>query len=147
MKFSTVAVTLGAASSAAAHAFDYNSAHLSKRLDRKPDSAWDFVTKGADLAKSVTERSSQVQSEAGKFNIANFNLRAKEVDPSSLGVDHVKQLSGYLDNDAEDKHLFYCKDNTPPLNNHISFFFTAADIFRVLRVSKRPTERPRGSLA
>ena len=31
------------------------------------------------------------------------------MDPSSLGVDpDVKQMSGYLDDNENDKHLFYC---------------------------------------
>jgi cathepsin A (carboxypeptidase C) len=37
-----------------------------------------------------------------------YDLRVKKVDPSKLGVDTVKQYSGYLDDDANDKHLFYC---------------------------------------
>jgi hypothetical protein len=33
----------------------------------------------------------------------------KAVDPSKLGVDPgVKQYSGYLDDNENDKHLFYC---------------------------------------
>jgi len=31
----------------------------------------------------------------------------KKVDPSKLGVDTVKQYSGYLDDEKNDKHLFY----------------------------------------
>lgn len=38
-----------------------------------------------------------------------YNLRAKRVDPSKLGVDTVKQYSGYLDDEKNDKHLFYCR--------------------------------------
>jgi len=38
-----------------------------------------------------------------------YNLRTKNVDPSKLGVDTVKQYSGYLDDEQNDKHLFYCK--------------------------------------
>jgi cathepsin A (carboxypeptidase C) len=41
--------------------------------------------------------------------LENYNLRAKKVDPSKLGVDTVKQYSGYLDDEKNDKHLFYCK--------------------------------------
>lgn len=39
--------------------------------------------------------------------LEHYNLRAKKVDPSKLGVDKVKQYSGYLDDEANDKHLFY----------------------------------------
>ena len=39
-----------------------------------------------------------------------FDLRTKKVDPASLGVDPgVKQYSGYLDDNENDKHLFYCE--------------------------------------
>lgn len=41
--------------------------------------------------------------------LEQYNLRAKKVDPSKLGVDTVKQYSGYLDDEANDKHLFYCR--------------------------------------
>jgi cathepsin A (carboxypeptidase C) len=41
--------------------------------------------------------------------LEQYNLRGKKVDPSKLGVDTVKQYSGYLDDEANDKHLFYCK--------------------------------------
>ncbi|PHH91392.1 hypothetical protein CDD83_647 [Cordyceps sp. RAO-2017] len=33
--------------------------------------------------------------------------RVRQFDPSKLGVDTVKQMSGYLDDDEQDKHLFY----------------------------------------
>jgi cathepsin A (carboxypeptidase C) len=39
--------------------------------------------------------------------LESYNLRAKKVDPKKLGVDSVKQYSGYLDDEANDKHLFY----------------------------------------
>jgi cathepsin A (carboxypeptidase C) len=48
--------------------------------------------------------------------LENYNLRAKAVDPSKLAVDSVKQYSGYLDDEANDKHLFYCESVFwPPL--------------------------------
>ena len=40
-------------------------------------------------------------------NLEAFNLRTKKIDPRKLGVDKVKQYSGYLDDDEDDKHLFY----------------------------------------
>ena len=76
---------------------------------RRPDSEWDHVVKGADV------QSIWVQGEDGESHrkvggrLENFNLRAKKVDPSKLGVDTVKQYTGYLDDDEQDKHLFYCK--------------------------------------
>ena len=80
-----------------------------KPSHRKPDTAWDYVVKGADI-QSVWVQNAQGEKEReidGK--LATYNLRAKRVDPSKLGVDTVKQFSGYLDDEENDKHLFYCK--------------------------------------
>lgn len=76
---------------------------------RKPDHEWDYVVKGADVQSVwVTNENGEKEREIdGK--LSNYNLRAKKVDPSVLGVDKVKQYSGYLDDEEEDKHLFYCK--------------------------------------
>lgn len=49
-------------------------------------SKWDFFTKDTSLP--------------------NYALRSKST-PSSLGIDDVKQYSGYLDIEDEDKHFFY----------------------------------------
>ncbi len=70
---------------------------------RRPDSAWDFIVKGAEMDDELEKR--------GETNtsISAYNLRGQSVDPSSLGIDTVKQYSGYLDDDQNDKHLFYCK--------------------------------------
>ena len=81
-----------------------------KRHNRKPNSAWDHVVRGADVQSVWVETAG----EAGKHRkvggrLEDYNLRAKKVDPSKLGVDKVKQYSGYLDDEANDKHLFYCK--------------------------------------
>lgn len=80
-----------------------------KKSHRKPDSAWDYVVKGADV-QSVWVENAQGEKErdvGGKLE--SYNLRAKKVDPSKLGVDTVKQYSGYLDDEENDKHLFYCE--------------------------------------
>lgn len=77
---------------------------------RKPDSAWDYVVKGADVQSIWVENEKTGEKERhvdGKLE--SYNLRAKKIDPSKLGVDKVKQYSGYLDDDANDKHLFYCE--------------------------------------
>jgi len=76
---------------------------------RKADSTWDYVVKGADI-QSLWVNNAQGQKEReidGKLD--TYNLRAKKVDPSKLGVDTVKQYSGYLDDEENDKHLFYCE--------------------------------------
>ncbi|PNY25243.1 Carboxypeptidase [Tolypocladium capitatum] len=91
MRFSILTLVLGVASSALAR----DSASRPKQNFRKPDNQWDHVVKGTDV---------QAQ-RSGK--LANYNLRANSVDPSRLGVDVVKQFSGYLDDTQSDKHLFY----------------------------------------
>lgn len=74
---------------------------------RRPDGSWDYVVHGADV------QSLWVQGEDGQprrklgGRLENYKLRAKTIDPSKLGVDKVKQFSGYLDDDEKDKHLFY----------------------------------------
>lgn len=70
---------------------------------RRPDQAWDFIVKGSDMEDELDKRGEASSS------ISAYNLRGQSVDPSSLGIDTVKQFSGYLDDDQNDKHLFYCK--------------------------------------
>lgn len=80
-----------------------------KKHERKPDSKWDFVTKGADVQALWTENTADAESHrVVGGDLEAYNLRTKAVDPSKLGVDTVKQYSGYLDDEANDKHLFYC---------------------------------------
>jgi len=87
-----------------------------KKHTRTSDSKWDHVVKGADVQSLwvENEKGESHRKVGGKLN--NYSLRAKKVDPSKLGVDKVKQYSGYLDDDEKDKHLFYCKWRkiTPP---------------------------------
>ncbi|KAL6900429.1 carboxypeptidase Y precursor [Trichoderma evansii] len=74
---------------------------------RKPDRSWDYAVHGSDV------QALQIQDEGGKIHqkirgkLDNFSLRARKVNPSQLGVDTVKQYSGYLDDNEQDKHLFY----------------------------------------
>lgn len=79
-----------------------------KKSYRKPDSHWDHVVKGASVQDVWVEKDGERHREVGG-RLENYNLRAKKVDPSKLGVDKVKQYSGYLDDEEQDKHLFYCK--------------------------------------
>lgn len=69
---------------------------------------WDHVVKGADIQKIWT-RGADGEHRKVDGRLEDFNLRVKSVDPSKLGVDKVKQYSGYLDDEANDKHLFYCE--------------------------------------
>ena len=75
---------------------------------RKPDSHWDYIVRGADVQGLWVESEGVKHRKVGG-RLENYNLRAKGVDPSGLGIDTVKQYSGYLDDEENDKHLFYCK--------------------------------------
>ncbi|KAK4179676.1 Alpha/Beta hydrolase protein [Triangularia setosa] len=68
---------------------------------------WDHVVKGADVQKLWVQGENGEDHRQVDGKLADFNLRVKAVDPSKLGVDKVKQYSGYLDDEANDKHLFY----------------------------------------
>lgn len=93
------------------HAMDQTSFFsLPKKHSRRPDSHWDHITKGADIQSVWVENESGEQEREIDGRLEAFNLRTKKVDPASLGVDPgVKQYSGYLDDNENDKHLFYCE--------------------------------------
>lgn len=76
---------------------------------RKQDSEWDHIIKGADIQSVWVENENGEKQREIDGQLEQYSLRAKKVDPSVLGVDKVKQYSGYLDDDEEDKHLFYCE--------------------------------------
>ena len=85
----------------------------SKPHTRRPDSAWDHIVRGADVQSVWVEGKNGQKEREVDGKLENFDLRVKKVDPSALGVDPgVKQYSGYLDDNENDKHLFYCK--APP---------------------------------
>lgn len=73
------------------------------------NTTWEYTVHGADVQRRYIqdERGNSHRKVDGKLD--NFSLRAKKVDPGKLGVDTVKQYSGYLDDNEKDKHLFYCK--------------------------------------
>ncbi|MBE3045223.1 hypothetical protein IMZ48_22260 [Candidatus Bathyarchaeota archaeon] len=81
-----------------------------KPANRRPDSEWDHVVRGAEINQLWAAES------AGKAkdseDLGSYDLRAKKVDPARLGIDDVKQYSGYLDDNENDKHLFYCESYT-----------------------------------
>lgn len=79
-----------------------------KPATRRHDSEWDHIIKGADIQSLWVENEEGVKERAIHGKLDNFNMRVKKVDPAALGVDTVKQYSGYLDDEEEDKHLFYC---------------------------------------
>lgn len=74
---------------------------------RKPDSTWDYVIRGADIQSIWVENTKGENEREIDGKLESYNLRAKKVDPAKLGVDKVKQYSGYLDDEENDKHLFY----------------------------------------
>ncbi|POS82751.1 hypothetical protein EPUL_005019, partial [Erysiphe pulchra] len=74
---------------------------------RKPNNFWDFITNGNDIHNLWIENPNGEREREIDGNFESYNLRAKVVDPSRLGVETVKQYSGYLDDNENDKHLFY----------------------------------------
>ncbi|KAG5979551.1 hypothetical protein E4U55_005033 [Claviceps digitariae] len=78
-----------------------------KKHSRISNNKWDHVVKGADVQSLWVENEKGESHRKVGGKLDNYSLRAKKVDPSKLGVDKVKQYSGYLDDDEKDKHLFY----------------------------------------
>lgn len=86
---------------------------------------WDHVVKGADVQKLWVQDASGESHRKVGGRLESFNLRVKAVDPSKLGVDTVKQYSGYLDDEANDKHLFYCKFRPACLSANVGMLIWA----------------------
>ncbi|KAK4154185.1 carboxypeptidase Y A [Chaetomidium leptoderma] len=87
-------------------AFDFPT-WFSKPKPHRRRTDWDHVVQGADVQKLwVQDADGESHRQVGG-RLEDFNLRVKAVDPSKLKVDSVKQYSGYLDDEANDKHLFY----------------------------------------
>lgn len=76
---------------------------------RKAPGEWDHIVKGADIQDIWVSNENGEQERAIDGKLENYDMRIKKVDPSVLGIDKVKQYSGYLDDNENDKHLFYCK--------------------------------------
>ena len=82
---------------------------IPKKHNRRPDSLWDHIIHGADVQSVWVENENGEQERDIDGKLDAYDLRAKGVDPGLLGVDpKVKQYSGYLDDNDNDKHLFYC---------------------------------------
>lgn len=80
-----------------------------KKHKRRPDDYWNHIIKGADIQSVWVEDENGEKERDVEGELEDYSLRTRKVDPSSLGVDPgVKQYSGYLDDAANDKHLFYC---------------------------------------
>lgn len=83
---------------------------MPKKHTRRPASSWDHVVSGAEIQSLWVDGPSGTKEREISGKLEAYDLRVKKVDPSSLGVDpKVKQYSGYLDDNENDKHLFYCE--------------------------------------
>ena len=81
---------------------------LPKKHNRRPDHEWDHIMRGADVQSVWVENANGEKEREIDGKLDTYDLRVKAVDPSSLKVDpNVKQYSGYLDDNENDKHLFY----------------------------------------
>lgn len=86
-----------------------SSASYPKEHSRRSDSQWDYIVKGAEIPSVWVKNEAGEKGRDTDENLAAYDLRAKTVDPGVLGIDPgVKQYSGYLDDNENDKHLFYC---------------------------------------
>nr|AJD23204.1 carboxypeptidase Y [Onygena corvina] len=73
-----------------------------KAAERRPDSFWDHIVSGSEAKGAWVQNEGEEASD-----ISDYGMRVKAVDPSKLNVDKVKQYSGYLDDNANNKHLFF----------------------------------------
>ena len=81
-----------------------------KKHSRRPDNHWDHIVKGSDVQGVWVKNQNGEAERDVDGKLEPYTLRSRKVDPSSLGVDPgVQQYSGYLDDEDDDKHLFYCK--------------------------------------
>ncbi|OJD22365.1 hypothetical protein ACJ73_06288 [Blastomyces percursus] len=78
-----------------------------KKSNRRPDSEWNHIVRGADIQAVWVEGNDGEKHRKVGGKLEAYDLRVKAVDPKALGVDTVKQYSGYLDDNENDKHLFY----------------------------------------
>ncbi|KLJ11698.1 hypothetical protein EMPG_13120 [Blastomyces silverae] len=78
-----------------------------KKSNRRPDSEWNHIVRGADIQAVWVEGDDGEKHRKVGGKLEAYDLRVKAVDPKVLGVDTVKQYSGYLDDNENDKHLFY----------------------------------------
>lgn len=87
-----------------------------KKHTRRPDSHWDHIVRGSDVQGIWVENANGEKEREVGGRLETYDLRVKSVDPSSLGIDpDVKQYSGYLDDNENDKHLFYCMNMIPSI--------------------------------
>lgn len=81
-----------------------------KKHSRRPDSEWDHIVSGQEIQDIWVQTADGGKEREVDGKLETYDLRVKKADPSELGVDPgVTQYSGYLDDNANDKHLFYCR--------------------------------------
>ena len=81
-----------------------------KKHNRRPDREWDHIVRGEIVQNLWVENEQGEKEREVNGKLDSYDLRVKKVDPGVLGVDpDVKQYSGYLDDNENDKHLFYCE--------------------------------------
>lgn len=111
-----------------------NSLPPPKKHSRRPDSEWDHIIRGSDVQSVWVENVNGEKERDVEGKLEAYDLRTKLVDPSVLGVDpNVTQFSGYLDNNENDKHLFYCM-----YRRKLEQLQALTRTHRVLRVTQRP---------
>jgi cathepsin A (carboxypeptidase C) len=79
----------------------------SKPKPHRRRSDWDYIVRGADVQNIWVRNDAGERHREVGGSLEDYNLRVKAVDPQKLGIDSVRQYSGYLDDEANDKHLFY----------------------------------------
>ena len=85
---------------------------LPKKHTRRPDSHWDHIVRGSEVQGLWTTGADGEKHREIDGKLEAYDLRVKKSDPSALGIDPgVKQYTGYLDDNENDKHLFYCEYN------------------------------------
>jgi len=83
---------------------------LPKKHTRRPDSHWDHIVRGEDVQGVWVSNENGEKEREVDGKLEAYDLRVKKADPASLGIDPgVKQYTGYLDDNENDKHLFYCE--------------------------------------
>lgn len=81
-----------------------------KKHSRRPDKEWDYIVKGVEIERDFVRNENGEKERELDGDLEMYHLRGKKIDPSKLGIDPaVKQYSGYLDDNENDKHLFYCE--------------------------------------
>ena len=86
-----------------------------KKHTRRADHEWDHIIRGEDVQSIWVNNEDGVKEREVDGRLETYDLRVKKVDPAELGVDPgVKQYSGYLDDNDNDKHLFYFKSQCNP---------------------------------